>query len=152
QLLDDGWGHFQRAIDFLRRCVAGKAEPDRTMRDAVIDAHRPEHVRGLERTAAARCAARGADFLVAEQHEDGFRLERLETDVRGIRDSPPAVAVYAGDRNAIENALLQPVAQGSNARVLFVQTFDGLLNCDPRAHDSRDIFRSGAKVALLVAP
>src|SRR5215475_10489155 len=105
----------QRVIDFGVRRVSRQAEADAAVRDRAVDAHRRQHVRGLQRAARAGGAGGGGDAVLRKRDDDRLGLDRLEADVGRVADAVLTITIDVGEGDSLQQAGFKAVAQAADA-------------------------------------
>src|SRR5687768_2139404 len=80
QLADGPRHEVRHEVDLRLGVESTDPEPDRRVRQVVADAHRVEHVRGLEARARAGRTARDGDVL--DGHHERLAFDEAERDVQ----------------------------------------------------------------------
>ena len=138
-------------VDVFQGGVAAQGGAQRAVRLLVRQADGQQHVAGVERTAGARRARRGADALGAQAQQHALALDELEGDVDVVGQALGGMAVEEAVGDLCGDALDGVVADGGLALVLLLALClcqDGRLG---KADDACGVFGRGALAALLAA-
>src|SRR3989442_1450579 len=99
----------ERDVDVGGGRRVAEAEADRRAGPLRGEAHREQHVRGVDGTRGARGARRRVHLLLIERDEQRLRLNSRKRAVEDSLDSMQRVAVELQSRNRARQAGLQPV-------------------------------------------
>ena len=113
--------------------------------------HGAQHVGGLQRSGSTSRARRGTDVEFVQHEQDRFALHELEGDAGGVGQALGRVAVDDGVGDAADQFALQPVAQGFDPDVLFIQFGRGQFGGFAQADDGGHVLGAAAAAVLLVA-
>src|SRR5689334_16149992 len=108
-------------------------------------------MRRLRRTTRASRAARYSETLEIERNQQRIAVDPVETNVSGVRHAWRTRAIDARIRDAIQNALLQPIAQGALTSILGIALIGDPLRGPRQRHRARDILRARAPLALMAS-
>src|SRR5712664_3263595 len=91
------------------------------------------------------------EALQIERNKEGFALDTGEDEICGVWSARSRGGVHTRLRNAVQETLLQAVAEGRDALGVFderlARDFRGL--AEP--HNSGDVFRAGTEAALVMS-
>ena len=116
------------------------------MGDLRIDAHCLEHVRWIERPAAARGACRRGHSALAKQNKQRLGLQPLEADVGRVAHAVGG-GDHASDRDGRSNTGLEVVAQLPDRFDSLRRETGRFLRRHAETNYCRDVLRPGPKPA-----
>ena len=109
-------------------------------------------MRRLDRARRTGCPRRYGYALQIEGNHHRFTVNVSKLDIRGVGYAHCAIAIYRRFLDLGENTLLQAIAHRRHFLVaLAVQRFVRQLRGFAQPHNSRNIFRPGAKRTLVPA-
>src|SRR2546425_4949563 len=92
----------------------------------------------------------GKTFQV-KSNQEGFAFDAGKNKIGGVRGARSGAGVHTGLGNALQETLLQFVAEVGDTPGVFCQRFAGDSGSFAKPHNSRDVFRAGAEAALMMA-
>src|SRR6516162_2981935 len=101
---------FESGINFLRCCVAAKAEADTRARFIRGKANRCEHVRGFDSSRGASRTGGAGQALEIEGNDQGFAFDSAESNVRSVGGTRRFRSVGTHIGNAGKQTLLESIA------------------------------------------
>ena len=150
KLRDSGRDNFNGRIDLGGGGVTAEAETDAGARFGGGQADGSEDVRRLDRTRGTGCAGGAGEAFEIKRDDQGFAFDTGKSDVRGVGRARRAAGVGARIRDAGEQTLFEPIAQGGDAHGVFRERDACKFSGFAQADDASDIFRAGTESALVV--
>ena len=151
ELVDHFWHDLQRLFHFGLAVEPAEGKTQAGTGAFVAQAHRLEHVRGVDGASGARTAAAATDVILIEQHEGAFTVDAFERKVGGVRQAVLAVAVHVGAFDVGEDAALEFVAHLFHHSLFVVHILAGDFTRLAEGDDAGDVLRAGAFAVFLSA-
>src|SRR2546427_13229703 len=92
----------------------------------------------------------GKTFQV-KSNQEGFAFDAGKNKIGGVWGARSGAGVHTGLGNALQQTLLQLVAESRHAPGVFGERFAGDFGGFAESHDSSDVFGAGAETALVMS-
>lgn len=151
QFFDSGGDNLQRKCDVLLGCVAAKAEAEAGAGFFGRQADGRENVGRFDGSGGTGRAGGAGKPLEIESNEKSFAFNSGENKIRRVRSARGCGAVNTRLRDALEETLLQFVAQKRYALGVVCEGVARDFGRFAEADDASDVFGAGAEAALVMA-
>src|ERR1017187_1952781 len=151
QMRDAGADGFDERVHVRGGVGAAEGEAHAGAGAEVTQADGFQDVRRGERSARAGRPGGDGEATQVERDDHGFTIDAVEVDIGGIGQAVPARTVDAGARNAVQDGVLQAIAQHGEAFGVLGHAPGGEFRGGAEGGDAGDVLGARAAVAFVMA-